>query len=80
VQVLIHGMWGYPAHLDEMSQIIQQIHSRERISGDSSMSIKVDLHVLVAQTNSFKSTYDGIDYGGERVAEEVSSSSQYIYV
>ncbi|KAL0577306.1 hypothetical protein V5O48_004699 [Marasmius crinis-equi] len=29
------------------------------------------LHVVVAQTNSEESTYDGIDWGGERVAQEI---------
>jgi hypothetical protein len=31
----------------------------------------VQLEVLVAQANRDKSTYDGIDWGGERIAEEV---------
>jgi len=64
--VLIHGMWGSPAHLTEMARVIQEAHDHEQ------SMVKNDLHVLVAQTNSDEFTYDGIDYGGERVAEEVS--------
>ena len=59
-------MWGSPAHLTEMARVIQEAHDHKQ-----SMA-KNDLHVLVAQTNSDEFTYDGIDYGGERVAEEVS--------
>ena len=32
------------------------------------------LHILVAETNKDDGTYDGIDWGGERVAVEVSVS------
>ena len=31
----------------------------------------VELDVLVAEANRDQSTYDGIDWGGERVADEV---------
>jgi dienelactone hydrolase len=32
------------------------------------------LEVLVAETNRDESTYDGFDWGGERVAEEVEAA------
>ena len=32
------------------------------------------LHILVAETNREDGTYDGIDWGGERVAEEVRAA------
>ncbi|KAJ7252775.1 DUF676-domain-containing protein [Mycena haematopus] len=57
--VLVHGMWGNPAHLAELNRIIQET------IGDPA------LHVLLAETNKDESTYDGIDWGGERVAEEI---------
>jgi len=63
--VLIHGMWGNPTHLAEMHRIISETYSPETLEGD------LRLEVLVAQTNRDKSTYDGIDWGGERIAEEV---------
>ena len=58
--VMVHGMWGNPNHLSEMERIIQ-----ERCGSDSG------LRTLVAKSNQESSTYDGIDWGGERVAEEV---------
>ena len=65
--VACHGMWGEPAHLDEMARIL-----REKFPEDSVDKDGVKLHLLVAQTNAFDSTYDGIDWGGERIADEVS--------
>lgn len=62
--VLIHGMWGNPDHLAEMHRIIT-----EQYSSDADPDIQLD--VLLAQTNRDKSTYDGIDWGGERIAEEI---------
>jgi hypothetical protein len=64
--VLIHGMWGNPNHLAEVSRIIKEVKGQHK-EGD-----EVELEVLVAQTNRDESTYDGIDWGGERVADEVS--------
>ncbi|GJJ10922.1 hypothetical protein Clacol_005151 [Clathrus columnatus] len=63
--VLIHGMWGSTANLEEMHRII-----RERFtSGAIYNSCSLEIHV--AQTNQGKSTYDGIDWGSERIVEEV---------
>jgi Putative serine esterase (DUF676) len=66
--VLIHGMWGNPDHLAEMRRIII-----EKFSHDADDDLH--LEVLVSQTNRGKSTYDGIDWGGERITEEVGSSA-----
>lgn len=62
--VLIHGMWGNPSHLAHVNKIIREVKG-EVEDGD------VKLEVLVAETNKDESTYDGIDWGGERVAEEI---------
>jgi hypothetical protein len=62
--VLIHGMWGNPSHLAHMNKIFQEVKGQVE-DGD------IKLEVLVAETNKDESTYDGIDWGGERVAEEV---------
>lgn len=62
--VLIHGMWGNPNHLSELARIIQETKGETEENG-------VKLHILIAETNREESTYDGIDYGGERVAKEV---------
>jgi hypothetical protein len=64
--VLIHGMWGNPGHLAELARVIRETYNT--LSPDG-----VQLQVLLAETNSEDSTYDGIDWGGERVAQEVCS-------
>lgn len=62
--VLIHGMWGNPGHLAELARIIRETHTTPSSDG-------VELELLLAETNREESTYDGIDWGGERVAQEV---------
>ncbi|KAG5637683.1 hypothetical protein H0H81_003599 [Sphagnurus paluster] len=61
--VLIHGMWGNPGHLSELCRIITETYPTPLDD--------IKLEVLLAETNRDNSTYDGIDWGGERVAEEV---------
>jgi Putative serine esterase (DUF676) len=66
--VLIHGMWGNPSHLASMHRIIEQ----SRINESSDDPNVAELYVMLPETNRDESTYDGIDWGGERVATEVS--------
>lgn len=63
--VAVHGMWGEPSHLAEVARII-----REKFPIDVD-SDGIRLQVLVAETNTSSATYDGIDWGGERIADEV---------
>ena len=67
--VMVHGMWGNPGHLSEMERIV-----RERRASEPGPDGE-ELQILLAKSNSESSTYDGIDWGGERVAEEVSLRS-----
>ncbi|KAA1473698.1 DUF676-domain-containing protein [Dentipellis sp. KUC8613] len=63
--VLIHGMWGSPSNLAEMHRHIREMRC-EPAEADG-----VKLRVLLPETNQAEGTYDGIDWGGERVAEEI---------
>jgi hypothetical protein len=67
--VLIHGMWGNTSHLASMHRIIEQTRIHQPSSDNPD---ETELHVMLAETNQAESTYDGIDWGGERVASEVS--------
>jgi len=71
--VLIHGMWGNPGHLAHMDKIIREVKS----SSENTVSDEPELAVLVAKTNRDESTYDGIDWGGERVTQEVDFPFAY---
>lgn len=53
------SLWGNPEHLKYVSTTLG-----ERFPEDK-------LHILVAKRNAGSFTYDGVDTGGERVAEEV---------
>jgi hypothetical protein len=66
--VLIHGMWGGPQHLASMHRIMKDT----RIHGASIEPDGTELRVMLPETNQAESTYDGIDWGGERVAAEAS--------
>ncbi|KAF8630141.1 hypothetical protein AX15_003094 [Amanita polypyramis BW_CC] len=61
--VLVHGMWGNPSHLAEMRRVISETYP-DPVNG-------MELQVLLAETNQDESTYDGIDWGGERVTQEI---------
>ena len=60
-------MWGNPNHLAELAR-----HAREKFAHEGAGEGAVELIVLVAQTNRESATYDGIDWGGERIADEAS--------
>lgn len=62
--VLLHGMWGNTDHLAELERIATETHESSSVDG-------ISLHILKAETIKHESTYDGIDWGGERVAKEV---------
>jgi len=66
--VIIHGMWGNPSHLAHTKKIIREVKGEVEENG-------IELEVLVAETNKDESTYDGIDWGGERVAEEIQQKT-----
>jgi hypothetical protein len=61
-------MWGHPGHLAEMDRIIRETSIRKATDADES---EIELAVLSAEANRHDGTYDGIDWGGERVAQEV---------
>lgn len=62
--VLVHGMWGNPSHMAELKRIMLETRAQPSAEG-------IEMRLLVAETNQEASTYDGIDWGGERVAQEV---------
>jgi len=70
--VVVHGMWGNPSHLAEASRFIREKADKrvKEIQNDSNDG-QAEFNVLVAQANQQGSTYDGIDWGSERIADEV---------
>ena len=61
-------MWGNPNHCAELSRVVRETHSEPSPEG-------IELEVLIAETNRAESTHDGVDWGGERVVQEVRVSS-----
>ncbi|KZT65026.1 DUF676-domain-containing protein [Daedalea quercina L-15889] len=66
--VLVHGMWGNPSHLNSLQKAIKERYSQSDAEKGPDGE---ELEVLLAKTNQDEHTYDGIDWGGERVAEEI---------
>lgn len=64
-------MWGEPVHLSEMARVIRSTFPEDSVDQDG-----VRLQLLIAETNTLDSTYDGIDWGGERIAKEVSTVTE----
>lgn len=54
--------------MDSAVRVIKEVKGSKDLLADAGAP---DLHVLVAVTNAEDHTYDGIDNGGERVAQEV---------
>jgi len=69
--VIIHGMWGNPGHIAELARVARETHSVA--SSDGTV-----LHVLKSESIRDNSTYDGVDWGGERVAKEVTETVEEI--
>jgi hypothetical protein len=69
--VLIHGMWGGPHNLASMHRIMKDARIHEASIEPHGAPA---LHVMLPETNQAEGTYDGIDWGGERVAAEASIS------
>jgi len=69
--VLIHGMWGNPIHLSEMERIYREVRGPSSAEEGEKGPAGEELAIIVPETNRDSATYDGIDWGGERVAEEV---------
>lgn len=61
--VCVHGMWGEPGHVSRLAEVVKETHPDPEDG--------VELDVLVAETNRDENTYDGVDWGAERVIEEV---------
>ncbi|KAJ5887903.1 hypothetical protein N7495_007944 [Penicillium taxi] len=60
--VLVHGLWGNPAHLEYVASTL-----RERYG-------ETGLHILSAKGNDGNMTYDGIEVGGERLMHEIEDT------
>lgn len=62
---------GNPTHLSEAARVLG---ARFEAEDDATRATHAKVEILVASTNAEEGTYDGIDWGGERVVEE------YVYV
>lgn len=50
-----------------------RIMKETRIQEDSVEQVGATLHVMVPETNQDECTFDGIDWGGERIVAEAST-------
>ncbi|KAA8621555.1 Esterase lipase [Pyrenophora tritici-repentis] len=64
--VLVHGLWGVPEHLKYVSDTLSERFPQDKV------------HVLVTKRNAGTFTYDGVNTGGERVAEEVEDALEQL--
>jgi hypothetical protein len=79
-------MWGNPRHLAELLRIMQETKGAEAVQGDDTPATRLEILVAettracgglsdywatLMSGAEDEGTYDGIDWGGERVAQEV---------
>ena len=55
-------LWGNPAHLDFLTTSLRNKYAEDK------------LHILTVKRNAGSYTYDGVETGGERVANEIEES------
>ena len=67
--ICIHGLWGNPNNLAEL---VRFVRAKYPIPSDD----EIELDLLITKNNAKDRTYDGVDWGAERVADEV----RYSYV
>lgn len=61
-------MSGYPEHLSEMAHVfLTRLHPARL----EKATFAQEVHVFVAESNTYDCTYDGIDWGAERALQEV---------
>ncbi len=58
----VQRLWGNPSHLSYLAAALREKYPADR------------LHILVAKRNSGSFTYDGVELGGERVAQEIEDT------
>ncbi|EJT73050.1 hypothetical protein GGTG_09901 [Gaeumannomyces tritici R3-111a-1] len=64
--VLVHGLWGNPAHLAQVAKALRDQYPVDKV------------WIKVANRNSGSFTYDGIELGGERLCLEIEEELQLI--
>ncbi|KAB5554541.1 putative serine esterase-domain-containing protein [Coniochaeta sp. 2T2.1] len=64
--VLVHGLWGNPAHMKNVARRLRAEYPEDQ------------LYILVAKKNAGSFTYDGIELGGERVCREIEDQLEEI--
>ncbi|KAL2863619.1 lipase ROG1 family protein [Aspergillus lucknowensis] len=60
--VLVHGLWGNPAHMNTIVSALRQRYDEN------------DLKILVSESNTGNLTYDGVEVCGERLANEIEET------
>ena len=59
-------LWGNPSHMEYLRRSLE-----EKFEGEN-------LHILVIKKNASNLTYDGMDVGGERVAQEIEEEIKIV--
>ncbi|KAF8311488.1 DUF676-domain-containing protein [Clavulina sp. PMI_390] len=67
--ILCHGMWGNLAHLQAMKDTMSERFLKLSTSSESGDAYEYIVHA--AESNQDQNTYDGIDWGGERIIKEI---------
>jgi len=69
---LLNHFNGLQEHLAALAEAISELYPKSAVSNsDNQSKAQYDLDVLTAESNQEKYTYDGIDWGGERLVAEV---------
>ena len=69
-------MWGHPDHMARLAEVVKETYGT---SGKDPEEHEVELDVLIAETNKESHTYDGVDWGAERLLRWTGPRSECHY-
>ncbi|KAJ3926354.1 MAG: hypothetical protein NXY57DRAFT_1029312 [Lentinula lateritia] len=72
LHVLLHGLWGSTKHLEPAVRVFSARHCPPKSDSELAIESQKQVQLLLIEANKGSRTFDGIDWGAERAAEEVN--------
>ncbi|KAJ3813703.1 hypothetical protein F5876DRAFT_62942 [Lentinula aff. lateritia] len=78
LHVLLHGLWGSTKHLEPAVRVFSARHCQPNSNSELVIESQNQVQLLLIEANQGSRTYDGIDWGAERAAEEIQEAIRKI--
>ncbi|KAJ3852387.1 DUF676-domain-containing protein [Lentinula lateritia] len=78
LHVLLHGLGGSTKHLEPAVRVFSARHCQPNSNSELVIESQNQVQLLLIEANQGSRTYDGIDWGAERAAEEIQEAIRKI--